>query len=163
MKTVDSAWVGNLKVVPGQRYAIVYSRFNQTIVEGLVQGAVQCLAHHGAADEQVELIEVPGAWELPLTVARLAKSSRFNAIIALGAVIRGGTPHFEYVAGEASSGLMRAQLDSLVPVAFGLLTTDNVEQAEERSGQGRNNKGWDAALTVVEALSLEKILADNGC
>ncbi len=132
------------------RVGIAASRFNQFIVEQLVSGARDALMRSGITEKQQELIWVPGAFELPLLADRMAATGRFDAIITLGAVIRGGTPHFEYVAGECASGVSRVALDRGLPVVFGVLTTDTVEQALERAGTGEGNKGFDVAMTAVE-------------
>lgn len=139
-------------VLPGRNFRIglVASRFNQFIVDELVSGARDALSRHGVAESQQQLVWVPGAFELPLLADRLAQSGQFSAIIALGAVIRGGTPHFEFVAGECARGLSRVALDYGIPVTFGVLTTDTVEQALERAGTGQGNKGFDAAMTAIE-------------
>jgi 6,7-dimethyl-8-ribityllumazine synthase len=142
------------------RIAIVASRFNGFIVEQLVAGAGDALRRRGVTDERQLLVWVPGAFELPLAADRLAASGRFDAIIALGAVIRGGTPHFDYVAGSCAEGLSRVALDRGVPVAFGVLTTDNVEQALERAGSGEGNKGFDAAVTALEMAATLRALND---
>ena len=136
------------------RFAIVATRFNDFIVESLIKGAVHCLRQHGAADADIEIIRVPGAIELPLVVRRVAESRRVDGIIALGAVIRGGTPHFEYVAGECVSGLSAAARDHGVPVGFGVLTVDTIEQAIERAGTKAGNKGEEATLAVIETVNL---------
>jgi 6,7-dimethyl-8-ribityllumazine synthase len=133
-----------------RRYAVVASRFNQEIVERLVDGALDAFVRHGAAVDDVDVVWVPGAWELPLAARRLLASERYHAIVAVGAVIRGGTPHFDYVAGEASRGLMLASTDFDTPIGFGLLTCDTMQQAEERAGGVHGNKGWDAALAALE-------------
>jgi len=135
---------------PDLRIAIVASRFNQFIVEQLVAGARDALDRHGVAEDRQLLCWVPGAFELPLVAGRLAACGRFDAVIALGAVIRGGTPHFDFVASECTRGLGRVAHDHGVPVAFGVLTTDDVEQALERAGTGEGNKGFDAAMTALE-------------
>lgn len=132
------------------RIAIVASRFNRFIVDQLVAGAQDALERAGVAPERQDLVWVPGAFELPLLADRLAASGRYGAVIALGAVIRGGTPHFDYVAGACTRGLGRVALDRGVPVAFGVLTTDDIEQALERAGTGEGNKGFDAAQTALE-------------
>jgi len=137
-----------------RRYAVVASRFNQDIVERLVDGALDAFVRHGAAVADVDVVWVPGAWELPIAARRLLASERYHAIVAVGAVIRGGTPHFDYVAGEASRGLMLASTDFDTPIGFGLLTCDNVQQAEERAGGAHGNKGWDAALAALEMSDL---------
>jgi len=136
------------------RYALVVARFNGFVVESLVEGAVDTLRRHGIPPEDIVIIRVPGAYEMPLAVKRVAETGEYNAIIALGAVIRGGTPHFEYVAGEAASGLGAISLDSDIPVSFGVLTVDSIEQAIERSGTKAGNKGADAAITALEMVSL---------
>jgi 6,7-dimethyl-8-ribityllumazine synthase len=136
------------------RFAIVAARFNDMIVDSLIRGAVDTLVRHGAAEKQIELIRVPGAFDLPLVVQKLAVSKRCDAIIALGAVIRGATPHFDFVAGQCAAGLARASLESGVPVAFGVLTTDTIEQAIERAGTKAGNKGADAALCALELANL---------
>lgn len=134
------------------RIALIASRFNQFIVDQLVSGARDALSRRGVPQSQSDLMWVPGAFELPLLANRVAHSGRFDAIIALGAVIRGGTPHFEYVAGECARGLSRVALDHGIPVSFGVLTTDNIEQALERAGTGAGNKGFDAAMTAIEMI-----------
>lgn len=134
------------------RIALIASRFNQFIVDQLVSGARDALSRRGVLQSQSDLMWVPGAFELPLLADRMARSGRFDAIIALGAVIRGGTPHFEYVAGECARGLSRVALDHGIPVSFGVLTTDNIEQALERAGTGAGNKGFDAAMTAIEMI-----------
>ncbi|KGI78576.1 6,7-dimethyl-8-ribityllumazine synthase [Oleiagrimonas soli] len=139
---------------PKGRFALVAGRFNGFVVEALVQGARDALVRHGVADDAIDLIRVPGAWEIPLAARRLATSGEYAAVIALGAVIRGSTPHFDYVAGEAAKGLAAAANDSGVPVAFGVLTTDTIEQAIERSGTKAGNKGADAALAALEMVNL---------
>ena len=136
------------------RFAIVASRFNDFVVERLIDGAVGALTRHGATAGQLELVRVPGAFDLPLVVRRIAEAGRADAIIALGAVIRGETAHFDYVAGECASGLSRVASDTGVPVAFGVLTTDTVEQAEERAGGAEGNRGADAAKAAIYLASL---------
>lgn len=140
--------------VADARFAIVASRFNGFIVEGLIAGAVDTLRRHGVAEANIDLIRVPGAFEMPLVAQRLAASERYEAIIALGAVIRGATPHFDYVAGECAKGLAAVALDQDLPVGFGVLTTDTIEQAVERAGAKSGNKGADAAMSVLEMVSL---------
>ena len=137
-----------------RRFAVVASRFNQAIVERLVDGALDALVRHGAAADNVDVVWVPGAWELPIAARRLLASERYDALVALGAVIRGDTPHFDYVAGEASRGLAQASVDFDVPIGFGVLTCDNDEQAEARAGGAHGNKGWDAALAALEMADL---------
>jgi 6,7-dimethyl-8-ribityllumazine synthase len=136
------------------RFAIVASRFNEFIVDPLVRGAVDALLRHGASEKQIEIIRVPGAFDLPFVVRRAAASRKYDAIVALGAVIRGATPHFEHVAGQCASGLARASEETGVPVAFGVLTTDTIEQAIERAGTKAGNKGADAALCALELANL---------
>lgn len=140
------------------RIAIVAARFNGFVVENLINGALGALRNHGAQDQNLTLVRVPGAFELPLAARQLATSGNYHAIIALGAVIRGGTAHFEYVAGECTRGLAQVSLETGVPVAFGVLTTDTVEQALARAGLKDGNKGAEAALTIVEMANLIKAL-----
>jgi 6,7-dimethyl-8-ribityllumazine synthase len=144
----------------GLRFAIVASRFNDPVVEKLIDGAVGALTRHGASAGQLELVRVPGAFDLPLVVRRIAEAGRADAIIALGAVIRGDTAHFDYVAGECASGLSRVASDTGVPVAFGVLTTDTVEQAEERAGGSEGNRGADAAQAAIYLATLLKKLVN---
>ncbi len=144
----------------GARVAILASRFNHFIVDRLVEGALDCLRRHGATE--VTLVRAPGAWELPLVCKSLAKSGRYDAVVALGAVIRGSTPHFDYVAGEVTKGLAMISLDSGIPVTFGVLTTDTIEQAIERAGTKAGNKGWESALSAIEMISLQKALTRHG-
>jgi 6,7-dimethyl-8-ribityllumazine synthase len=140
------------------RIALVASRFNEAVVERLVKGAVEALAEQGADPRSLEVIRVPGAFDLPPVVRRIAESGRCDAIVALGAVIRGETPHFDYVAGECAAGLARVAADTGVPVAFGVLTTESEEQALERAGGREGNKGADAARAAVELASLMRKL-----
>ncbi len=165
---------GTLVAPPGARFALVASRFNHFIVDRLVEGALDALARHGADRNRVTLIRVPGAWELPTVVARLARgpgaggqaaghhADRPDAIIALAAVIRGSTPHFDYVAAEVSKGIAQVSLQTGVPVTFGVLTTDTIEQAIERAGTKAGNTGWDAAVSAVEMVSLGTALDAAG-
>ena len=141
-------------VVRDERFCIIAARFNETIVERLVQGAVDALKRHGADDAQIDIVRVPGAMELPLAAQRIAKSRQCDGIVALGTVIRGATPHFDYVCGECASGLTRVSLEFDIPIGFGVLTTETIEQALERSGTKAGNKGADAALTTIELVSL---------
>ncbi len=136
------------------RFALVASRFNSFVVESLVAGAVDTLRRHGVAEAQMTLVRSPGAFELPLVVQKVAASGNYDAIIALGAVIRGGTPHFEYVAGECTKGIAQVSLASGLPIAFGVLTVDTIEQAIERAGTKAGNKGAEAALSALEMVSL---------
>ena len=148
----------------GRRYAVLASRFNNNITSKLADGAMEALVRHGAASEDVDLIWVPGAWELPFAARRLAATERYNAIVVVGAVIRGGTPHFDYICNEASRGLADASSEYEIPIGFGLLTTDNMEQAEARAGGEHGNKGWDAAIAALEMSDLFERLdgADEG-
>jgi len=132
------------------RIAVIAGRFNRFIVDQLVSGARDALERHGIVESNVALAWVPGAFELPLLARQLASSGKYDVVIALGAVIRGGTPHFDFVAGECARGLMRVSLDHQIPVIFGVLTTDTVEQALERAGTGQGNKGFDAAMAAIE-------------
>lgn len=134
----------------GRRVAVVVSRFNETITQKLADGALDALLKHGARLDDIDVIWVPGAWELPLAVRRAVISERYDVIVALGAVIRGGTPHFDYVCNEASRGLMQAGIEGDIPLGFGLLTCDDMTQAEERAGGAHGNKGWDAAVAALE-------------
>jgi 6,7-dimethyl-8-ribityllumazine synthase len=178
---------GNLVVPKGARFAIVASRFNHFIVDRLVEGALDALARHGGDETSVTVVRVPGAWEIPLAVQRLARGPRgrlsedagpatikgagaarakrvprVDGIIALAAVIRGSTPHFDYVAGEVAKGVAHVSLASGLPIAFGVLTTDTIEQAVERAGTKAGNKGWDAAVTAIEMVSLEHAFTGAG-
>jgi 6,7-dimethyl-8-ribityllumazine synthase len=144
---------GELKA-EGLRFAIVVSRFNSFITERLLAGALDGLNRSGAARDAIDIIRIPGAWEFPITVSAIMARSRYDAIICLGAVIRGDTPHFDYVAGQAASGIADASLKSGIPVAFGVLTTNTVEQAIDRAGAKAGNKGFDAAMTAIEMANL---------
>ena len=138
----------------GRRIAVVASRFNESITRALVEGALDALVRHGTSFDDIDVLWVPGAWELPLAVRAAMASERYDAVVALGAVIRGDTPHFDYVAGEASRGLADAAVEAEIPVGFGLLTCDNLEQAEARAGGVHGNKGWDAAVAALEMADL---------
>ena len=142
----------------GGRYGIVVARFNSFVVEALLEGAVDALVRHGVSADDIEIIRVPGAWELPVAVKKILEKRDYDAVIALGAVIRGGTAHFEYVAGEAAKGIAAVQNDTGVPVAFGVLTVESIEQAIERSGTKAGNKGAEAAMSALEMVSLFKAL-----
>jgi 6,7-dimethyl-8-ribityllumazine synthase len=148
------------KVIEGEllardlRFVLVAARFNEFVVEPLVRGALDALKRHGVVENQIEIVRVPGAFDLPIVVRKLALSQRYDAIITLGAVIRGQTPHFDYVAGECAGGIARIALESGVPVAFGVLTTDTVEQAVDRAGGKAGNKGADCALVAIEMANL---------
>jgi len=138
----------------GFRFAIIVSRFNDFITSKLVEGAMDALRRHGVDEEKVSLIKVPGSFEIPAVAKRLAKSDKYDAIICLGAVIRGATPHFDFIAAEVSKGVASVALESDIPVTFGVLTTDNLEQAIERAGSKVGNKGWDAAVSAMEMVNL---------
>ncbi|HVU03223.1 MAG TPA: 6,7-dimethyl-8-ribityllumazine synthase [Polyangiaceae bacterium] len=153
---------GSLVVPKGARFAIVASRFNEFIVQELVGGAKDALVRHGADEADLTVVRVPGSWEIPHACSRLARSKRFDAIIAVGAVIRGGTPHFDYVAGEVSKGVAQVSLETGVFVSFGVLTTDTIEQAVERAGTKAGNKGFDAAMAAIEMVSLGGELSRAG-
>ncbi len=153
------------KVIEGEllardlRFVVVAARFNEFVVEPLVRGALDALKRHGVLEKQIEIVRVPGAFEMPVVVRKLALSQRYDAIITLGAVIRGQTPHFDYVAGECAGGVARVALESGVPVAFGVLTTDTVEQAVDRAGGKAGNKGADCALVAIEMANLLRRLS----
>ncbi|NOZ25771.1 MAG: 6,7-dimethyl-8-ribityllumazine synthase [Nitrospirae bacterium] len=142
----------------GLKFCIVASRFNDFITNKLTEGAVDALKRHGASDKDIDLVRVPGAFELPMVVKRVADKGSYDAVIALGTIIRGSTPHFDYVAAEASKGIAVATMETGVPVSFGVLTTDTIEQAIERAGTKAGNKGWDAAMAAVEMADLMKKL-----
>lgn len=146
---------GNFKEVSG-KFALVVGRFNSFVVESLLQGAIDALVRQGIPESDIEIYRVPGAFEIPLAVKRIAATKKYDAIVALGAVIRGGTPHFEYVAGECVKGIGAVSLEYGIPVAFGVLTVDSIEQAIERSGTKAGNKGAEAAMSVVEMINLFK-------
>lgn len=153
---------GNLVVPPGARFALVASRFNHFIVDRLVEGALDAIARHGGDVAKVSIIRVPGAWEIPTVVSRLAHKHSVEAVVALGAVIRGSTPHFDYVAAEVTKGIATVSLQTGVPVAFGVLTTDTIEQAIERAGTKSGNKGWEAAVSAIEMVALGATLDKAG-
>lgn len=142
----------------GLRVGIVVSRFNGFIAERLLDGALDALIRHGAADGDITVVRVPGAFEIPLVAQKLASGGTYDAVICLGAVIRGATPHFDYVAAEVSKGVAQVSLKTGVPVAFGVLTTDSIEQAVERAGTKAGNKGFDAAMTAIETANLLKVV-----
>ena len=141
-------------IVRDARYAIVAARFNEFIVESLIKGALHCLRQHGAADGEIEIFRVPGAFELPIAIDKVAATRRFDGVIALGAVIRGGTPHFDYVAGECVKGVTAASQKHGIPIGNGVLTVDTIEQAIERAGTKAGNKGEEASLAVIEMVNL---------
>ncbi len=144
----------------GAKIAIVVSRFNDFITGKLLDGAIDCLQRHGVKDKDIDVYKAPGAFEIPLVAKKLAEKSKkkYGAIICLGCVIRGATPHFQYVSAEVSKGIAQAMMDSGMPMSFGVLTTDTIEQAIERAGTKSGNKGWDAALSVLEMINLNKLL-----
>jgi 6,7-dimethyl-8-ribityllumazine synthase len=158
MKTLE----GQLVAPKTARFCIVASRFNHFIVDKLLEGAMDALTRHGANMESVTVVRVPGAWEIPVAVQRAARSKKFDAIITLGAVIRGSTTHFDHVAGEVSKGIAHAQIESGLPILFGVLTTDTIEQAIERAGTKLGNKGFDAAVSAIEMVSLGTAMKDEG-
>jgi 6,7-dimethyl-8-ribityllumazine synthase len=149
---------GAVVVPKGARFAIVASRFNGFIVEHLVSGALDAIARHGGDAGAVTVVRVPGAWEMPVAALQIAKTGGVDAVIALGCVIRGATPHFDYVAGEAAKGLASVQTQTGLCVAFGVLTTDTIEQAIERAGTKAGTKGWDAAVSAIEMVSLGRAI-----
>lgn len=151
IKTIEGGMV-----LDGSRFAVVVGRWNSFVVEHLLEGALDTLKRHGAKDAEIEIIRVPGAFEIPLTAKKLAEAGKYDAIVALGAVIRGGTPHFEFVAGECTKGLANVSMDFGIPVAFGVLTVDTIEQAIERAGTKAGNKGEEATLAIIEMVNLLK-------
>jgi 6,7-dimethyl-8-ribityllumazine synthase len=140
------------------RFGIVVSRFNDFITSRLLDGALDGLLRHGATEKDIEIVRVPGAFEIPLAAKKMATGGQFDAIVCLGTVIRGATPHFEYVASEVSKGIASASLETGVPITFGVITADNIEQAVERAGTKAGNKGWDAAVTAIEMARVLKQL-----
>jgi len=138
----------------GFKFGLVVSRFNNFLTDKLVEGALDCLVRHGATETQQTVAYVPGALEIPAAASRLAKSGKFDAVICLGAVVRGDTPHFDYVAAESAKGISRLGLDHKIPVIYGVITADTLEQAIERAGTKAGNKGWDAALAAIEMVNL---------
>ncbi len=142
----------------GVKFGIIVSRFNSFITERLLEGALDCLKRHGTKEEDIEVYYVPGSFEIPLTAKLLTKKKKYDAIICLGAIIRGSTPHFDYVASEVSKGIATVSLESETPVIFGVLTTDTIEQAIERAGTKAGNKGWEAGLTAIEMANLKKMI-----
>jgi 6,7-dimethyl-8-ribityllumazine synthase len=143
-------------IVRGARFGLLVARWNSFVVESLLEGAIDALVRHGAAQSDLQIVRVPGAFEMPIAAQKMAESGNYDAIIALGAVIRGGTPHFEYVAGEATKGMAQVSLQSGVPLTFGLLTVDSIDQAIERSGTKAGNKGAEAAMSAIEMVNLLK-------
>ncbi|WHH57639.1 6,7-dimethyl-8-ribityllumazine synthase [Petroclostridium sp. X23] len=148
---------GNL-VAQGLKFGVVVGRFNEFIGSKLLSGALDALVRHGAQENDIEVSWVPGAFEIPLAAKKMASGQKYDAVICLGAIIRGSTPHFDYVAAEVSKGIAKVSLDSDLPVIFGVLTTDTIEQAIERAGTKAGNKGWDAAVTAIEMANLLKSL-----
>ncbi|MFO7557711.1 MAG: 6,7-dimethyl-8-ribityllumazine synthase [Desulfobacterales bacterium] len=142
----------------GKKFGIVVSRFNDFITDRLVGGAVDALLRSGATDSDIEIVKVPGAFEIPLLAGKMAEKKKYDAIICLGAVIRGATPHFDYVSAEVSKGIAMVSLESSIPVIFGIITTDTIEQAIERAGAKAGNKGWSAAISAVEMANLMEAL-----
>jgi len=153
IKTIEGNFINS-----EAKIAIVVGRFNSFVVESLLQGALDTLSRHGIKDSDITIVRVPGAFEIPVATKKLANTNKFDALIALGAVIRGGTPHFEYVANECTKGLGQVAMEAIIPVSFGVLTVDSIEQAIERSGTKAGNKGSEAALTAIEMVSLFKQL-----
>ena len=149
---------GQLRVEKGDRFALVASRFNEFIVERLVGGATDCILRHGGDEAQIDLVRVPGAFELPQVALQVARSGKYAGVILLGAVIRGGTPHFDMIANEVTKGAAQVGLETGVPVVFGVLTTDTVEQAIDRAGTKMGNKGWEAAQSLLELVDLMHVL-----
>ena len=143
-------------VSEGAKYAVVISRFNEFIGNKLMTGCVDCLERHNVKEEEIDLFWVPGAYEIPATASRIAKLKRYDAIICLGVVIRGATPHFDYICAEVSKGIAQVSLENEIPLSFGILTTDSLEQAIERAGSKLGNKGWQAALSAIEMVNLYK-------
>jgi 6,7-dimethyl-8-ribityllumazine synthase len=142
----------------GIRFAIVVSRFNDFVSQRLLDGALDSLKRHGASDDQINIVKVPGAFEIPAMAKRLSSDSRFDCVICLGAVIRGATPHFEYISSQVARGIASVALESPIPIAFGVITCDTLEQAIERAGAKSGNKGWDAAMSAMEMVNLFKAL-----
>ncbi|MGC9188226.1 MAG: 6,7-dimethyl-8-ribityllumazine synthase, partial [Sulfurihydrogenibium sp.] len=140
----------------GIKFAIVVSRFNNLITERLLEGALDCILRHNGSQENIDIVRVPGSFEIPLVAKKLAKSGKYDAVICLGAVIRGDTPHFDYVANEVTKGIAQVSLETEVPISYGILTTDTIEQAIERAGTKMGNKGFDAALTAIEMVNVIK-------
>ena len=145
-------------IAEGKKFAVIVSRFNDFITEKLLSGALDALVRSGTADEDIEVVRVPGAFEIPLVAKKMAKTKRFDAVICLGAVIRGSTPHFDYVSAEVSKGIALVGMESETPVIFGVITTDTIEQAIERAGSKAGNKGWSAAIDAVEMANLLEII-----
>jgi 6,7-dimethyl-8-ribityllumazine synthase len=145
-------------IAEGKKFALVVSRFNDFITERLLEGALDGLLRSGAKDEDIEVVRVPGAFEIPLMAKKMASTERYHAVICLGAVIRGATPHFDYVSAEVSKGIAMVGLESEIPVIFGIVTTDTIEQAIERAGTKAGNKGWGAAISAIEMANLIEVV-----
>jgi 6,7-dimethyl-8-ribityllumazine synthase len=152
---------GNLSAA-GLKFAIIASRFNEFVVDKLLDGALDALIRHGAEEGAITVVRSPGSFEVPLLAMRLAKSGRYDALVAVGAVIRGGTPHFEYIAAEVAKGIAQVMLETGVPIGLGVLTTDTIEQAIERAGAKAGNKGFDAALSAIEMANLLRVIEPHG-
>jgi len=140
----------------GLKFGIIVGRFNSFITERLLEGAIDCILMHGGSKENIEIVKVPGSFEIPLTAKKLAKSGKYDAVICLGAVIRGSTPHFDYVANEVTKGIAQVSLETEIPISYGILTTDTIEQAVERAGTKMGNKGFDAAMVAIEMVNVLK-------
>jgi 6,7-dimethyl-8-ribityllumazine synthase len=153
MKAIEGKLIGS-----GKKFAIIFSRFNEFVGDGLLKAANDCLIKHGVNENSIDVIKVPGAFEIPSTADRLASKKKYDAIICLGVIIRGATPHFDYVASAASNGISQVSQKYSLPVIFGVLTTDTIEQAIERAGTKAGNKGWDSALTALEMADLFKLI-----
>ena len=153
MKAIEGKLIGT-----GKKFAIIFSRFNEFVGHGLLKAANDCLLKHGVNENSIDIIKVPGAFEIPVTADRLASKKKYDAIICLGVIIRGATPHFEYVSSAASNGISQVSQKYSLPVIFGVLTTDTIEQAIERAGTKAGNKGWDSALTALEMADLFKLI-----
>jgi len=155
---------GSMKIIEGElqakglKFGIIVSRFNDFITNKLLDGALDVLLRHGAKEEDIDIIKVPGSFEIPVVARRLALKGTYNALICLGTIIRGATPHFEYIAAEVSKGIASASMETGLPIAFGIITSDTIEQAIERAGTKSGNKGWDAAITAIEMSQLLKKL-----
>jgi 6,7-dimethyl-8-ribityllumazine synthase len=145
-------------IAEGKKFALIVSRFNDFITEKLLSGAVDALIRSGASEDDIEIVKVPGCFEIPLLAKKMARTKRFHAIVCLGAVIRGSTPHFDYVSAEVSKGVAQVGMEAEIPVIFGVITTDTIEQAIERAGTKAGNKGWSAAIAAVEMANLFEIL-----
>ena len=153
MNSIEGKLIGT-----GKKFAIIFSRFNEFVGESLIKGACDCLLKHGVAETNIDIIKVPGAFEIPVTADRLASKKKYDAVICLGAIIRGATPHFEYVASVTSNGISQVAQKYSIPIIFGVLTTDTIEQAIERAGIKAGNKGWDSALAALEMADLFKLI-----